>query len=175
MTDPAQPTPPDRVDESDRERLHAYHDGELAGFARWRFERRLRRSPALQRELAEIARVGDWVRAGLAEAESPDLWDRIALRLPAEDARRREAQTRRRPFGWWLAWPGAIAATAGLALAVSMGWFEEEAPATGGVVRWLDSGGRDVMVLEGEADTTIIWVIDSAGAAARRGAERESF
>jgi anti-sigma factor RsiW len=175
MTDATQPSHPDGVDESERERLHAYHDGELSGFSRWRFEHRLRRSPALQRELAEIARVGEWVRAGHTEAESPDLWDRIALHLPADDARRREAQTRRSPFGWWLAWPGAIAATAGLALALSLGGFEEDAPATSGVVHWLDSGGRDVMVLEGSSDTTIIWVIESAGAAARRGAQLESF
>ena len=32
--------------------LHAYHDGELHGFARWRFERRLAGSPQLQSELA---------------------------------------------------------------------------------------------------------------------------
>ena len=34
------------------EELHAYHDGELRGFARWRFERRLFRSAELRRELA---------------------------------------------------------------------------------------------------------------------------
>ena len=39
--------------------LHAYHDGELSGFARWRFERRLRRSPELQRELAALTRIGE--------------------------------------------------------------------------------------------------------------------
>ena len=40
-----------------RERLHAYHDGELNALARWRFERRLRRSKPLRRELAALARV----------------------------------------------------------------------------------------------------------------------
>ncbi len=174
MTEPTQPRNRGAEAASELERLHAYHDGELTGLARRRFERRLRQSPALQRELAEIARVGEWVRAGHAEPESPDLWDQIAMRLPAEDARRAETGTRRRP-GWWLAWPGAaVAATAGLALAVSLGWFDEEAPAAGGVVHWLDTGGRDVMVLEGAPDTTIIWVIDGPGTAARRGAERES-
>jgi anti-sigma factor RsiW len=175
MTDPTQrATTTGGADGSD-ERLGAYHDGELKGFARWRFERRLRRSPELQRELAALARVGDWVRAGHQEAPNPDLWENIAMRLPAADARRREPEARSRPFGLgWLALPGAVAATAVVAFAFAMGWFEPEAPATGGVVRWLDSGGRDVMVLEGAPDTTIIWVIDGAGPEALRGGKRES-
>ena len=43
----------------DEARLHAYHDGELSGFARWRFERELSRSPVLQRELELINRSLD--------------------------------------------------------------------------------------------------------------------
>ena len=145
--------------------LQAYHDGELSLLARWHLERRLRRSPELRRELAALARAGDWVRAGHAEAVGPDVWDAVALRLPAADARRRETAQRSRGVGW-LAWPGAAAATAGLVVAFALGWFETEAPATGGVVRWLDSGGRDVMVLEGAPDTTIVWVIDGPGGGA---------
>ena len=72
------------------EALSAYHDGELRGLARWRFERRLRREPGLRRELAALGRVGDLVRGSEAAAQ-PDLWDRIELRLPAMDARRAEA------------------------------------------------------------------------------------
>ena len=34
------------------ERLHAYHDGELSAFGRWRFERELRRSPAVDYEVS---------------------------------------------------------------------------------------------------------------------------
>jgi anti-sigma factor RsiW len=151
---------------SREELLQAYHDGELSRFARWRFERRLRRSPALRRELAGLARVGDWVRAAHRETLAPDLWDTISLRLPAADARRRdEAATRpARGFGW-LAPAGALAATAGLAVAFAMGWLDPEAPpGPEGVVRWLDSGGRDVLVLEGAPDTTIIWVSDGGDA-----------
>ncbi|MGH7338573.1 MAG: hypothetical protein ACREI7_13410, partial [Myxococcota bacterium] len=54
--------------------LNAYRDGELSGFARWRFERRLRRSPELQRELAALVRVGDWVRASQADVGGADVW-----------------------------------------------------------------------------------------------------
>ena len=44
--------------------LHAYHDGELRGFARWRFERRLARSPELRRELEALALMRELVREG---------------------------------------------------------------------------------------------------------------
>ena len=70
------------------EKLHAYHDGELGGLARWRFERRLRRSPQLRRDLAALARIGELVCESEMRASEPDLWDRIEQRLPALDARR---------------------------------------------------------------------------------------
>src|SRR5262249_33577059 len=54
--------------------LNAYCDGELSRFARWRFELRLRRSPELQRELAALSRVGEWVRQGHEESPRADLW-----------------------------------------------------------------------------------------------------
>ncbi len=79
------------------EELWAYHDGELRGLARWRFERRLRRDAALRSELAAMARLGDLVRESEAGAPEPDLWDRIRLRLPAVDARRAEAAAPRSP------------------------------------------------------------------------------
>ena len=142
--------------------LHAYHDGELSGFARWRFERRLRRSPELQRELAEIARIGDWVRDAHAESTSPERWDRIALRLPAADARRAERAAGERSGLGWLAWPGAIASAVVAAVLVAQ-WLTPATPPRIGIVRWLDSGPRDVMVLEAAPDTTIIWVIGPPG------------
>jgi len=42
MTEPTRSAIPART----ADLLHAYRDGELSGFARWRLERRLRRSPA---------------------------------------------------------------------------------------------------------------------------------
>jgi anti-sigma-K factor RskA len=153
--------------------LHAYHDGELSGLARWRFERRLRRSEGLRRELAELARLGALVRAAEAPAPGPDLWDRIEQRLPAVDAQRaEESGGRRASLGWWMAPAGAMAATALAALAVW--WGPADAPVErAGVVRWMDSGGRSVMVLEGDADTTIIWVLDGPADGAIRGEGRE--
>ncbi len=151
--------------------LHAYSDGELSGFARWRFERRLRRSPELQRELAELSRIGAWVRESYLESPGPDLGDAIALRLPAADARRAEPGLARRPGVGWLAWPGAVASAA-LAAVLAFQWFAPTPPTTpraARVVRWLDSGPRDVMVLEAAPDTTIVWVIGPPGKRAPRG------
>ncbi len=142
--------------------LNAYRDGELSGFARWRFERRLRRSPELQRELAALSRIGDWVRASQADAPGVDLWDAIALRLPAIDARRAEAGAAERSGFGWLAWPGAFA-TAALAAVFAFQWFAAPTPNRIGVVRWVDSGPRDVMVIEASPDTTIVWVIGAPG------------
>ena len=84
------------------EALCAYHDGELRGLARWRFERRLRREPGLRGELAALGRVGDLVRENEAAAE-PDLWDRIELRLPAVYAQRAGSDVARSaaPAPWW--------------------------------------------------------------------------
>jgi len=153
--------------------LSAYHDGELKGLARWRLERRLRRSPALRRELAALGRMGRWVRDQEGEAAAPDLWDRIALRLPAVDARRSQ-QARPRSLRWLPPLGAAVAAAAALLLAVYSGVFEARPDGTG-VVRWIDSGGRPVLVLEddGEAQVTIIWVLEEAVEGAARGGGRE--
>ena len=144
------------------ETLQAYHDGELGVLARWRFERRLRRSPQLQRELAALARIGELVCESEARAPEPDLWDRIAQRLPALDARRAEAaQPTRAGLAWWLRPVGAVAVAAAALLAVYEGWFGSHA-SEAGVVRWMDSEGRPVIVLESDAEAgvTIIWVLD---------------
>jgi anti-sigma factor RsiW len=148
------------------ELLQAYSDGELSAFARWRFARRLRRSPELQRELAALRRVGDWVRAAQVEESGPDLWDVIALRLPAIDVRRAEAAAKGGAGIGRLAWPGAFA-TAALAAVLAFVTFSPPAPTAPApparVVRWLDSGPRDVMVLEPAPDTTVVWVIGPPG------------
>ena len=161
--------------ERDELALHAYHDGELRGFARWRFERRLARSPALQRELQMLSELGRVLRERAAAATGPELWDRIALRLPAEDARRREAAAERgapRHLGW-LPPLGAAAAALVVAAVMAQQWLTAPALDRAGVVRWMDSRGRSVMVLEEDEqnEVTIIWLLDGgpAGGAAGGG------
>lgn len=154
------------------ELLHAYHDGELSALARWRFERTLRRSPALQRELATLRSLRGALQGLDAEAAAPDLWDAIAPRLPGAGARGREAVRERgagRGLVWWLAPIGAVAATAAAVLAVFYGGWFAGPPAAGGTLRWIDSEGRSVMVLDDDPDTTIIWVLDGATEGAARG------
>jgi anti-sigma-K factor RskA len=157
--------------ERDERRLHAYHDGELRGLARWRFERRLARSPALQRKLRGLSELGLLLRERAAAAPGPELWDRIALRLPAADARREAAATERR-LGW-LRPLGAAAAALAIAAVAAQQWLTAPALEQAGVVRWMDSRGRSVMVLEEDKqnEVTIIWLLDGgpAGGAAGDG------
>jgi anti-sigma factor RsiW len=149
--------------------LHAYHDGELRGFARWRFARRLARSPALAREL-ELLRA---MRAALAEADArapaPDLWDAISRRLPAVEAAASRSAAPSRVPGLWrpLGAVAAAAAVAALALRVLLPAQDGAA----GAVRWIDSGERNVIVFDDE-DLTIIWVLDGAPEGASRGGFR---
>ncbi len=68
--------------------LAAYHDGELSRFARWLVERQLRKSPALRRELAELAKLSNWVReseSAPASLEIPDPWSEIGPALSRID------------------------------------------------------------------------------------------
>jgi hypothetical protein len=124
----------------------------------------------LQRELEALVRVGKWVREAEPQSPGSDLWDAIALRLPAIDARRAEVRAGGRSGLGWLVWPGAVvsavlAAVAFVALAPPAAVAP---PRKIGVVRWLDSGPRDVMVLEPAPDTTIVWVIGAPGRPAAR-------
>lgn len=155
------------------EELHAYHDGELRGLARWRFERRLGRSPELRRRLDALGGLGLLVREAEGAAPGPELWDRIAQRLPAIDAQREEASRGAEAAWGWQRPVGALAAAAVVAVAVYLGTFEAAAPHIG-VVRWMDSGGRSVMVLEEDAESqvTIIWTLDEAVDGAARGGGR---
>ena len=155
--------------------LAAYHDGELRGLARWRFERRLRRDPVLRRELARLERIRAALRDAAAGAPGPDLWDRIALRLPAADAARAEAREARRAQRRWLvALPLGAAAAAGLAgvaLYFAAPPVGEPAVESAGVVRWMRAGRSSVFVREeaGPQGATIIWLLhDPNETAARR-------
>ena len=163
----------------DRERsaLEAYHDGELRGLARWRFERRLGRSLALQQALAELDQLGVWVRESEPALASPDLWDDIARQLAAADAARRESAPARPAvpgFAPWLRPAGALAATAALVVALAIG-LQSGDTASQSVVHWLDGGSRSVVVWEGDADMTVIWVLDGSSEGASRAVDRATI
>jgi hypothetical protein len=192
------------VSELDRDLqlLHRFHDGELSGLERWLFERRLRRSPGLQRELRALRDVSTQIsRAGLEPepADAPDLWAAIASALPAVDAQvvdERAGAARRasaasagaergkvppRPGAGWLGLPGWAAGAAALAavavVAVVVARLPDDGPAPlaepvaisapmvargDGVVRYIDSGGAPVMVIEDEdAEMTIVWMMEA--------------
>ena len=160
----------------DEATLQAYYDGELGAWARWRFERRLERSPELRRELAALAALGDLVRESEAAVAAPDLWEEIARRLPAVDAERAEAAWAGRRPGLrerFLKPVGALVTAGALAAALAIALLTGET-APGGVVHWVDGGDRNVMVLDGEGDVTVIWVFDPVSEGASRGGLRAS-
>jgi anti-sigma factor RsiW len=181
-----------RAEEIGREQrdLNAYHDGELSGLRRWRFERRLSRSPRLRAELEELKRLARWVQGAGVQPPSVDVWDDIALRLSAIDAQsgeqrqrpeeqpqRRDEWRERRGMGWLAAYSRPLAAaavTAALALALFLGIMEDAGPPTPGIIRWLDTGGRGVMVLEDQGDATIVWLLDALEEGNSEGGSREA-
>lgn len=156
--------------------LHAYHDGELGWFARWRVERRLARDPAARAELAGFADLGDLLREGEAAATTPDLWPGLRGQLPTRRAEPTEDPTleglgapRRLGFPAWAPAGLAVAAVAAL-IAFGIGGGEAPAPHS---VRWLDTGGQSAMVLQDDGEATIIWILDGGeqtrGLDSRRG------
>ena len=144
------------------EQLQAYYDGELHGLARWRMQRRLARDPGTRQELVALEETGRLLREAEAGGAAPDLWEAIRLRLPALDAQRAEAGEAPGPARsrlWALSpWVGACVAAAALALAISVEWGDASAP---GSVRWIDSRGNPLMVLQDDRQATIIWVIEA--------------
>jgi len=155
--------------ETQQRDLNAYHDGELNGLRRWMFERRLRRSPRLRAELQALERLTRCIQTSDPEPASVDVWDAIALRLPAIDAQsdalRRGAGARPTLAGadWRVAYfrpLAAVAVAAALALVLYLGVMQGGAPPVPGMIRWLDTGGRSVMVLEDQGDATIVWLLE---------------
>ena len=181
----------------DQRDLNAYHDGELSGLRRWIFERRLARSPSLRAELEELKQLAGWVQGAGQASLSADVWDSIALRLPAIDAtlgeqrqrrgeqlpsrdeqrQRRDERRERRGKDWLAAYSRPLAAAAvsvALALALFLGIMEDAAPPTPGIIRWLDTGGRSVMVLEDQGGATIVWLLDAVEDGISEGGSREA-
>ncbi len=143
------------------ERLQAYHDGELHVLARWRLERRLARDLAARQELSALEETSRLLREVETDGAAPDLWEAIRLRLPALDAERAEPEEAGggvRSRLWALSpWVGVGVAAAALALAIGVEWGDASVP---GSVRWIDSRGDPLMVLQDDSQATIIWVIE---------------
>jgi len=145
----------------DERELHAFQDGELALWRRWRVARRLAHDEAAQREVASVSELGALLREQAGEAPDADLWDGVRARLAtaprpapleADDAIRGGA-------AWLPGWLGAGLAAASVAAVMATGLLAGDAAPVGSL-RWLDSKGRPVMVLRDDHDATIIWVIE---------------
>ena len=154
--------------------LHAYHDGQLGPVARWWWRRRIARSPGLREQLEQLAEVGNWVRETDSQ-QTPDLWDRIARRLPEIDAARAATtadesgllpESLGRTPGWMARSTGlrpimVASVTAAVAVAVALGTMGDGPGQRPGAVRWLDTGGRSVIVLDNPDAATIFWLLES--------------
>ena len=159
----------------EEEALQAYYDGELGYWSRRRMRRHLDRSPRLRRELAELEALSGLVLESTSDVVVPDLWTGIARGLAEVDAGRvagEPAAPRAAAFEWLFrpAGGGLLAAGAAVAALAMLLLSGETVPS--GVVHWVDSGTRNVMVLDGEGDVTIIWVLDPVGDGASRGGRR---
>jgi anti-sigma factor RsiW len=151
--------------------LHAYHDGELGALRRWRVRRWLARDPAARRELEALAGIGEAVRQAQVAPPAPDVWAGLEGRLRTIDAER-EASKPSEASGFSLGSMFRPAAAGAALAAVAVGFalfLGSEPSAQAGVVRWLDTHGQAVMVLD-EGDATIIWLMQpDADQAGRKG------
>ena len=163
------------MNDSMRQRIMAYHDGELgrlrSALMRWR----IGRSPELARELESCAELSRLVRdeGDVPDIASDSLWPAISMGLASVSSRAgsEEAVVDDRPamgalgFGFWRP------AGAGIAVLAAVGlWFAlsgnpgsvvpgYEVPFRGGL-RYLDTHGKPVVVVDEAEDVTIIWLME---------------
>jgi anti-sigma factor RsiW len=143
---------------TDTQELHAFRDGELSAWRRWRVARRLVHEPHLRQELAALDELSALLREQAASVAEPDLWEGIRARLPYAERPAPLEGPLREPAPRAPAWLGAALATAVVALVVATGFVSGDAPSVASV-RWLDAKGKPVMVLRDDRKATIIWVI----------------
>lgn len=139
--------------------LDGYHDDELDAFERRRVEQHLTTCNACREDLASLGAIGQAVRAAVAGASAPDLWDAIARDLPP--ARRESASPRLRAPRRRRLLPAAAAAAVA-ASAFLLYWIEPPDGGPSGVVRSVYAPEHPVMVLEADQtnDPTIIWLMN---------------
>ena len=141
--------------------LHAYHDGELGGLRRWWIERRIARNPEAKRELARLRGLAQALRAQAEQVSAPDLWSSIVLQLPAAAP---AAEPARDGLGFTLPkWAGAVVAAGAVALAIYLvpGSTTQPLPPAmrDSAVQLLDTGRRPAVILQDDAEATIILLL----------------
>jgi hypothetical protein len=52
--------------------------------------------------------------------------------------------------------------------------MQDGATSKPGIIRWLDTGGRGVMVLEEQGNATIVWLLDAPEDEAGEGGSRDA-
>jgi len=145
------------------QQLHAYHDGELTGLGRWWLERRIAGDPEARAELSRLRALGDALRAQAEQVPAPDLWGRIVLELPA--ARPQPGAVEQRGFGFTLPkWAGALVAAGAVAAAFFLMPGAPRGPvspsgSSGSAVQLLDTGRRPALILQDDAEATIILLL----------------
>jgi len=144
------------------ETVQAYYDGELGYFARRRVARQIAASPEAQEELQGLALVSEFVRESEVAAVGPDLWSEIARELPRQPAAavKETGSSLSDALGWLFRPVGAAAAMAAAAAAAIFVLSGSEPSGGVDVVQYLDAGDNTVMLLQGEDDATIIWVME---------------
>jgi anti-sigma factor RsiW len=147
-------------DRREERELHAYRDGELSAFGRWRVRRRIARDPRARRELASVAALGNLLREQASARAEPDLWEAVRAQLATapRPAPLLEDEAPSAPGAWLPGCLGAALAAASVALLMAGGRLSGDAAPVGSL-RWLDSKGKPVMVLQDDRDATIIWVL----------------
>lgn len=154
-----------------RQRLEAYSDGEFGVARRAWWARRIGRSVELRRELAMIEAASRVLRDHEREKISREdsVWSQVSMGLSAVDAR---MPTEKGRPGWGLFGPPLAATAVATAALVLWLWAEPEPEISGslarslpvaGSLRYLDTGGRSVLVVEDEPGLTIIWLMDEGG------------
>jgi len=145
----------------EKQELHAFQDGELPFWRRWRVARRLARDAVAQRELASIAELRALLREQAAALPGPDLWESVRAQLPtaARPAPLDADDAVPAVTPWLPTWLGAAIAAASVAGVMASGMLSGDAAPVGSL-RWLDSKGKPVMVLQDDHDATIIWVLE---------------
>jgi anti-sigma-K factor RskA len=154
--------------------LHAYHDGELRGLRRWWVERRIAASPAARAELERLRELGAALRSQAEQAPAPDLWGAIVMQLPPALPAANTARRERDGFGFTLPkWAGALVAAGAVAVAfLAIPGGGPTAPSSGAVrgsaVQLLDTGRRPAVILQDDAEATIILLLPKQSANAGR-------